>query len=931
MKKSILNILLIFISVFVAKAQDMSEIRGTITDGETGEPLIGAIIRIENTEPPVVTVSDLYGNFSLENVPADAKKMLVSFLSYETKIINNLNLPAGGVKIINLVLEKTASQISEVLISAKSLTNTEAAIITYRKKSAGPVNGISSQQISELGDSDAAAVLKRVSGISVTDGKYIFVRGLSDRYSKITLNGAEIPGLDPNKNTVQTDIFPASIIDNIIVHKSFTPDLPASFTGGYVNISTKAYPETFILNFTTSAGYNPQANLRNDFLSYEGGNLDFAGFDDGTRNLPDEASGVVPPLYADNDKLDKITASFNKIMETSHYRSFLNQSHSFSVGNRIKLFGKPFGFFLSANYKINYTSYDNGIYGRYNLVESENGNMMNILISEKEIKGDEEAMLSLLAGFSFKVNENNGISVMFLGNSDGLKTARYREGQKTEDNLYMHEHVLGFLERRFLSGQVSGKHILPGFNKTELNWISSYTFSEQNEPDLRFFNYDGKDGSYNISYNAYPSPARFYRDLSEINSDTKIHLTIPSGLLGGKLSFKTGGAFTYKSRVSDSRKFDVLSQGLPFNGDIKEYLSDENTGQNADDAVYGIYVSNDPLTDDYNSYKAKEYISAIYVTAISDLSDRIKVITGARFENSYTEIKNNVSPFHFKYVSSEKIYPDILPVFNVRYSLSGSSILRFVYAKTVARPSFRETAPYAYYDFKEGVRVVGNPELKRTSVDNIDLRFEFFGKSNDMFSAGIFSKFFSDPIELVDDPRANNPEFHYVNADNSTMYGFEIEFKKNFAFAGLPNFSAGANYTLLQSYVEYVDNYGGEDNTVLSVKRPMYGQSPQVLNLFADYNNKEKGLNVNLAFNAEGKKLAVVTKGSVPNIYKQTFPDLKLNIAKSFGRFIKLKLSVNNILDSDNKKTYTYEGKEYIFHAYGTGRTYSFSVSYSIR
>ncbi len=926
----------LFISVFFVltvnflQAQDMCIVRGKIFDGETGESLVGAVVRIDNTEPAIVSVSDFDGNFSLENVPADAQKIVISYLSYQTKIVENLNLPAGGIKIINILLNKAAEELSEVTVSAKSLRNTENAIMVFQKKSAGLVNGVSSQQISKFGDSDAASALKRVSGLSISGGKYVFIRGLSDRYSMISLNGAQIPGLDPNKNTVQTDLFPSNIIDNIIVYKSFMPDLPASFTGGYVNIETKTYPEKFTLQFSSSFGYNPQSNLSSEFLSYKGGKYDFFGFDDGTRAIPETVQAEIPFLYENNDLLDGITKSFSKVMKTEYQKSFLNHSHSFSVGNQIKLFGKPFGFILSASYKRDFSSYNSGIYNRYNLIESADANVMNPLISENEMKGDEEVMMSLLGGFSYKLNKNNSINFTLLRNSSGLKTARYREGQKPEDNLYMYEHVLGFQERNFLSAQISGKHVLRALSGAELDWISSYTVSEQSEPDLRFFNYDGENGDYHISYNAYPSPARFYRDLSEKNSDSKINFTKSAVIFGKKIVLKTGLAFTYKYRISDSRKFDILSQNLPFNGNISDYLSDENIGQNAADATYGVYVLNDPLTDKYNSYEAEEIVSAGYGMFNFDITKQLKIITGLRFENSYTYIENKVEPSHFKHVRAEQSYPDFLPVLNLKYRLNKNTNFRFVYGRTTARPAFREIAPYAYYDFKEGWRVVGTPDLKRTLVDNIDLRWENFGKSGDIFSVSVFYKYFLNPIELIDDPRANNPEFHYVNVENSKMYGFEAEIKQHLIKTASANFFIGSNFTLLKSQVKYVENYGNDDNTGIILHRPMYGQSPWVLNVFFAYDNAKKGINANLVFNTEGSKLAVVTKGATPNIYKQSYPDLKFNISKiSAGRF-KIKISVNNILNRDYKKTYTYSGKEYIFQSYKLGRTYALSVSYKI-
>ncbi len=924
MKQVIIILSLFYLSVFFVNAQDRGTIRGNITDKETGEAIVGAMVIIEETEPAIVTLSDYDGNYSLENVPVNAKKFTVSFLSYKTQIIENLHLIPGNTEILNLILEKIAEDIDEVVVSAKSITNTDAAINTVQKNSAGIINGVSSQQMSKLGDSDAASALKRVAGISVSGGKYVFIRGLSDRYSKVTLNGAEIPGLDPNKNTVQMDMFPSNIIDNIIVHKSFTPDLPASFTGGYINVTTKSYPEKFTLHFSNSIGYNSQANLNENFISYEGGKYDALGIDDGIRNIPEQANDI-PAIYQNDEKLAEISKSFNKIMSTSTKKSFLNHGHSLSIGNQIKLFGKPFGFILSASYDRKFKYYDNGLYAKYDYTHSQNSSgVMNLYISEKEKKGEEDIMLSLLGGFSYKLNRNNSLNISILKNSSGLKSARYREGPRPEDDIYMHEHTLGFQERNFTSAQVSGKHILTNFLNIRINWISSYTLSKQNEPDLRFFSYDNTG----INSSAYAVPARFYRFMTENNADNKLKFEIPLNIKGKSAKIKFGAANTYKSRNSDEKKFDIFSQGIEFNGNISEYISDENIIKDVNNSPKGIYIGNDTITDRFNSYQAKENVMAAFGMIDIDITKKLKIITGARFENNSIFVENKVPTYHHKYKKAERIYPDILPVFNTRYSVNKNMNLRFVYSKTVGRPAFREIAPYAVYDFKEGWRVVGNPDLQRTIIDNFDLRWEKFGMNGDIISASVFYKYFKNPIELVDDARATNTEFHYVNIDNSKLYGIEFEFKQHLGFINLHNFMIGSNITVLKSEVEFPVNSNTEESAIL--KRPMYEQAPWVVNAFLSYDNKEFGLNSNVSFNMEGDKLAVVIRGDAPDIYKRSYPNLKFNISKTIGKNFSVKFSIKNILDRVHKKTYDIEDKEYIFQSYSLGRTYSFSVSYNI-
>ncbi|MEA2043735.1 MAG: TonB-dependent receptor [Bacteroidota bacterium] len=925
MKKISITLVLLWLG-FLSFAQD-GKINGTVIDAETGEEIIGARIIINGSDPLIGTVSDYTGSFSLSNISSQNAILECSFLSYETQKSQAIAVDAGGIHRVIFKLKQASEEIQEVLVTAKAITDTEGAMQNLQRKSGSLINGLSAQLISKMGDSDAASALKRVSGVSVSDGKYVYVRGLSDRYSKVTLNKAEIPGLDPNKNTVQMDIFPSNIIDNIVVHKTFTPNLPASFSGGYVDIVTKSFPDKFMLQFSASSGYNSKANLRSDFLLYEGGQYDFFGIDDGTRAVPEAAQNGIPALYTNNDKLDEITASFNKTMETKNIQSPLNQSYSFSVGNNVKLFKRSLGFIFSGTYSNTFNYYNDGELAEYSLVNADGGRgIMTPSTVKTERAANQEVMLSGLVGLSYQYSENGKIGLNVMRNNSGLKSGRLQEGNKIEDDIYVYGNMLGFQERSLSTAQLNGEQKL---GKYTIGWQSSYTISEQSEPDLRFFNYDYNGRQFQISPNAYSAPARFFRDLSELNMDNKLNVSVHTTFLGKTTDFDFGLAYIYKDRASDSKKFNLLSQQLDFNGSIDDYLSDENIGQNAD-AIYGIYYQNDPLTDLYNSYKASEIVAAAYSMLDMEWSSKLRMVAGVRYEYNQTTIENNVESYHHKYVSKVKTYPtDLMPSVNFNYSLFERTNIRLALTRTLARPSFREIAPYAYYDFKEGWRVVGNPELERTLVNNIDARWEHFLKRGELVSFSLFYKNFINPIELVDDPRANNPEFHYINIDNSNLYGFEIELRKRLDFVGLNNFSLGGNYSLLKSEVKYVDNFGSEQAGI-SIRRPMYGQSPWVINSFLSYNNRELQLSSNLGFNMAGEKLAVVTKGDTPNIYTHPEAKLNVNISKGFGEHLSMKLSVSNILDSKISKTYNYLGRDYNYQSYSLGRTFSVGLSYKI-
>lgn len=898
---------------------------GKVIDGVNANPLPGATLILEKNNSAIAVQSDFDGNYSFKNLEAGTYKLKCHYVSYKTFEAENI-VVKDRIENFDIILTPISKEISEVFVTGTAQIKTEQTIVLQQKKSSVSLSAISSEQISKMGDADAASAMKRITGVSIEGGKYVFVRGLSDRYSKVVLNSVDIPSLDPNKNSVQLDLFSSNIIENIFVQKTYSADLPASFAGGYININTKSIPNSFTLQVSSSFSYNPQGNLNANFISYQGGKTDWLGFDDGTRSIPNLAKNGIPFLYQNNDLLDRISMSFNKIMAPSRKTSFLNNAHSISFGNSYKVGKREIGLIFDFLYSHDFKYYNNGNYSRYQLNIDPNNNqyVMYPILLENEEYGEEDVIYSFLLGLSYKISNFDRINLNVIKNGGGLSTTRVRRGSKINDNLMIVENTLGYYQRSFITFQLSGRHLYNKKNK--INWVLAFTNSEIDEPDLRFFNYDHDSTltHFNISYSAYPAPARFYRDLFENNFDNKINFQTEFK----KIVVKYGVAYNFKYRFSESKKFDILSQGVVFNGDINDYLADSNIGQNASNASYGVYYQNDTITDKFNSYNAIEHLAASYFSVEANLSKSVKILAGLRYEFNNIFVENHLPAYHPKYINANKTYLyDFLPTINITKSFNENSNIRIAYSRTLARPAFKEIAPYAYYDFKEGWRIVGNPDLKRTLVNNFDVRYEFFGANSQLFSVAIFYKYFINPIELIDDPRANNTELHYVNIDNSDLYGFEIEARKDFAFVNLPYLLVGTNFSYIKSEVKYVENYGG--TALEPITRPMYGQSPWVFNLFVSYDNLKKGISSNISFYEDGKKLAIVTKGKTPDVYSFPIPMLNWNISKKLGRWV-VKFSFSNILDPLHIKGYNYDNKLYIFQSYRIGRSFGLSVKYNI-
>lgn len=933
MRRTILFFLTLLLCITLS-AQN-GTLRGKVSDAETGEELIGATVLVEGTL--IGSSADLDGNYSITGIKPGKQIIKCQYISYETQLITDVEIISNQVVILDIKLNPVSLGLDEIVVSAKAVRNTESALLTMQKKSASVIDGISSQQFAKSGDSDAAGAIKRVTGVSIEGGKYVYVRGLGDRYSKTTLNGAEIPSLDPERNTVQMDIFPTNAIENMVVYKSFSPNLNP-FTGGLINIVTKDFPEKFNLAFSAAFEYNTQSSFNNEFLGYEGGKWDGLGFDEGNRNWPVNPEAI--PLYpANRDQIDATTRSFNKTMEPTTQGSFMNQHYSFSAGNQIKLFGKPLGYNFGLSYKQDLNYYTNGERGIYKLTDA-NAEGLNIENEYDENKGEMESLIGGLLNLNYKISANHKIGYVLFYNQSGIKEASYDFGQKPSDEfgMYIQSRELGFKERMILANQLKGEHFLETLAKLKITWIVSLTRSMQNEPDLRFFTnsyYPENIGGskYEINPSKYKVPSRFNRSMNENNLDAKLNFELPFKVIGAVSKFSFGGAYVYKFREFTEKKIDYLAQVQYYNGSVSDYLSDGNIGQANPlyDPItkqnYGLYVQN--ATDLRNSYDGTQSVFGIYAMADMPVFEKFRIEAGARFENSdlISESKKKNIPM------GELNDGDLLPAMNLTYAMTDNINLRLAYTRTLSRPTFREIAPFASFS-PVAPTIVGNPGLKSTLIDNFDIKWEYFMKPGEIISFGLFYKIFTNPIEMVDNPVASNPEISYQNVDKANNYGFETELRKSLDFVNvLRNLSVGVNFSYIRSEVS-IDSVELRSIRALVPghpdTRPLFGQAPYIFNALLAYQSDTLRLSANLVFNITGERISLVTKGGTPDVLEQPFPSLDFNLKKEIGRNFTLSFSVKNLLNSVHNESYTFNGTEYSFYKYSKGMSFGFGLTYNL-
>ena len=912
-------------------------IRGKVLEDDSSFEVIGANVALSGAAG-TGTVTDIDGQFSLK-VPAGTHSLTISYLGFDDKLVEGIVVTEGNVTVIDDVrmgeaaIEITGEDGIVLTITAKALRNTENAMQALERKSINTVNAISSQAFSLRGDSDAAAAVKRVPGVSVEGGKYVYVRGLGDRYSKTTLNGANVPGLDPDKNTVQMDLFPTALIDNIVVYKNFTPDLPGDFTGGLIDITTKDFPEQLLLRGSVSTGFNANANLNDNFLTYQGSGTDWLGYDNGFRdfpagfdNVPTNTDVLVDPAAA--DRLTEATLALNNVLEPVREAQPLNHSLGISAGNQYQVGGASVGIIGSFNYRRNFSGYNDGTTARWGRPSA--GDLLQIQRRLVDRRFSDNVMLGGMLNTSVKLNPYNKVSLNLLRNQAGQQDTRFQDGTVVSlrpDALYQ-ERTLAYQERTLSSAQLRGEHAFGATQEIKVDWSTAFAESRMEQPDLRFVNnfFLPNSNTFLVDPAEDIPPTRFSRSMRENSWDNRLDLTYELKQWNGlDAKIKAGGAYLLKQREFDEQTLRYTANGDA--SDFTQYVTPENVWTKPENTG-GVFIQD--LSNAANRYDSDINVTAGYLMTELPLTARLTTILGARVENtnlnftSYSRVRplNNVPLLD---------RTNLLPSANLIYQLQPDKMnLRAGYSQTVARPTFREIAPVAIFDEVRNLLVLGNPALEITTISNYDLRWEYFYQPGEMVSVSAFYKDFADPIELTLNDKAGNDEFQYRNVAGARVYGIEFEARKKLVFGNFQGLSAGTNVTLVTSEVdiptEELENLRKLDPKA-EATRPLFGQSPYLVNGYLQYLGSG-GTNANLSFNVQGERLFLVARGILPDVYEKPFPSLNLKVSQRFGRLV-ASAGVNNLLDATFERSQELGGETYLFRQFNPGRTIRLGVNYN--
>ena len=952
--------LVLFLTVS-SYAQENGSVYGKIVDATNGEELIGANILFQGTT--LGAASDLEGNYSIKNIPAGSYTLIASMIGYSKVTITNVEISNSKALKLDISLKSETYETDEVLITAKLLLDNEAGLLKNRQKSTTISDVISSEQISRSGSSDAGDALKKVVGSTVVDGKYVFVRGLGDRYSNTQLNGVELPSSDPNKKSFQLDLVPTNLLDNIITIKTFTPDKPGNFSGGIVDIGTKSYPEKFTLKISGTTNYNSQATNNANYLTYAGGSKDWLGVDDGTRAVPDMLSDVNTDIPRTQEarfnsekaeQLSEYSKSFNGIMNTNTKSVPVHQNLNLSVGDQLT-FGdeSKLGYLGSLTYSRNYSFYENGTVGRYT-VSDLNANELNTQLLMSDTKGSSEANIGGLATLSYNFNNNQQIGANLFYSRSGISNSRSQSGIWPQEfgndpNAPIFNNLaINWIERDILNYQFRGQHFISELLNTSVDWTASFSNTNQDEPDYRLLSYSAQElasgqTSYIIVGSGFDAPSRYFRYLEETSQNYGLNFSVPFNQWEGMSSkFKFGAAYQNVDRDFKERIFAYEASNQLFNqlnGDLDQFFAPENVGISSVDTLGGgtvRYNFANVIRDNSrirNNYTGDLQVFAAYGMVEMPIFSDLKFVGGVRLETTDLNLISADSTSEQGRIDEN----DLLPSLNLIYSLTDNMNLRVSATETLARPNFREVAPYSTKEFVNDVELQGNPELDRTLIQNYDLRWEWFTNPGEVFAVSGFYKRLENPIELsyAEGQTASNPIVQFKNVDKATIAGLEFELRLglgNFIDA-LSNFYLGSNLSLIYSNIDIAPSELAQRLAIDSssaTTRVLQGQSPYVFNLDLSYVNNDWGTVAGLYFNTFGERLAKVSANVNPDVYEQPAPMLNFTFSQKLIYNFTLNLGIKNVLNASYKEVARFKDQDYTFYEYKTGITYSLGVSYGL-
>ena len=857
---------------------------------ERNEPLPGVSVKITGSGAGVST--DVEGRFIINLSAGKKYELEFSAVGYESKSITDVEVVGGQVNELNIVLAVKAKAGENVTVTGNRSTARRESVnaaIAFQKNTYTVSQIISAETIRRSPDKNTGEILKRVTGISMQDGKYIIVRGLADRYNQAMLNGILLSSTEPDRKTFSFDIFPASVIDNIVVNKAFVPEYPGEWAGGLIQVNTKDIPASNFFNLQIGTGFNTNVLGSDFYRSKNRSNLDFLGMDNGIRKLPDNFP--TKSAFTVLDQNNKNSWGSKMPNNWAYEKSPITPNFSLQAGGGFtgSLLHKKIGGAIALNYNRNVKHYKfkNAFFSG----DFDNGPVSSDFQYNTD-KYATEILWGGLANFSMQLNGNNKISVKNLFNVNSTQYVSIRSGYEAlsvQSPLLARE--LAMKTNIFYNTQIAGEHNLKQW-KSKFNWFGSFNILDQYIPDQLRSEYllNESTGQYEARLgaggNSQKSGSIFYGNLSDYIYTAGGDITKNFSWEGRTQSVKGGYFFQVKDRLYDARPFytNLLDNSLKTQAEYQIFDPANFTNGK---------LRFDGFTDINYRYMANSILNAGYLQFDNLLSSKIRAVWGLRVED-FDQLVGSIKKSDERFNHTE--VRDYLPALNLTYKIDSKTNLRLSGSQTVIRPEFRELTNVAFYDFELGATIIGNKDLQRTKVTNADLRYEIYPRAGEMMTLGVFFKHFDKPIEQLfnQSGAGSSNTFNYKNADFASSYGAEFEIRKKLDFSeGLKDFTFTSNLAYIYNRVYFANK---------QLNRPMQGQSPFTINAGLNYDLEKSGLNATILFNEIGRRILYVGNEQVSAIWEASRPLLDFQLAKKIiGNKGELKLNISDLLNSEAK------------------------------
>jgi outer membrane receptor for ferrienterochelin and colicin len=875
------------------------KIKGNVQDESGNEVLEGARIILLGANKGAL--SDASGNFIIEGIPAGTYDVICSYISYQKDTLRGVKVVSGKETEVQFRLKpEETSELEEIQIVEIRNRTSDISLVSDMRSSDQVTSGVSSEQIRKSPDRDAAEVIRRMPGVTLTDGRFAMIRGLNERYNTVLLNDGPAPAAEADTKAFSFDLIPASLISRMMMVKTPSAEYPGEMAGGMVKIETQTMPDKNGFHVSIAAGLRQYTSFQS-FRQYTGSSTDFLGFDDGTRALPtwfpQHVNDARNPEF-----LNAVSKSMPNTWAVSNQQAMPDPRMQFSFMRKFQV-GK---FQIGTTQGLTYSQTS-----AHQQIERYNYNAFNAetkksdtIYQFSDAQYQRNTRLGYMSNWALISPSGHKIEFRNLFNQSGQSQTTIRTGRNLEEGSQVQNYSLGWQQRGIFSSQLSGSHPLIK-DRTEIKWQTGFGYSGMQEPDLkRVRTIRAIDAAEDAPWQVVLAPtastldaSRFFSKSTERVLSSFWQIKHTAGSEAFKVRLLAGMWGEQKSRSFQARWMSYKQGNTAgFNYALLQQ-SPEALFDHGNMNVQNGLVLNEG-TNPSDGYEASNLNLAGYTSGVFEIQEKLKLQAGIRTEYNRQQLSS--SDYNNRPIEVYNPILFFLPSGGVSYQVTEKTLVRFLGGITVNRPEFRELAPFAYYDFAFNNVLYGNPELQTPRIRNLDVRWEYYTGLNSYIHAGLFRKVFVNPIEQFFVPGTGSGgtrNFTFNNADRAVSNGVELEVRQSLG-AIIPSgiiqhFGILMNAALIRSEVDLGTATRGQTQI-----RPMQGQAPYVVNAGLEFTPDTSGLRITALYNVYGKRLFAVGTFGTPDIYEMPRHQLDLTLSKRISRKSEIRFTAQDILNA---------------------------------